>query len=283
MVGPARGAGPFPGRQASVRDDAPPDTATRYHPRRGRCYTPKVARRTQKIDELLAVLEKTGADPERLDVLRATQRFKRSWVDLAEVLVRARRDGSFEQWGYEDFYKYCSDELQLRRATVDKLTISYSTIKKHAPQVLKRDGVAKTIPSYQAVDYFGRMMPEQDSANDEGNSRRRTPPPEQVNELRTAVFQEGQSVAELRKRFDPVFRPKPRGAKKLEIIAQASRLANKLAQLLPDIDGLTEKRVRQLESALGGLRSDLEELAAPLKQRVAKARRKAPPRPAARA
>ena len=44
------------------------------------------------------------------------------------------------------------------KVTVDKLTISYHTIERHAPQVLSWDGVAKTIPSYEAIDYYSRAL-----------------------------------------------------------------------------------------------------------------------------
>src|SRR5690606_34437924 len=84
-------------------------------------YASLVAKATEKIDALLARLEQSGADPQRLDALRRTQRFKRSWVDLAQTLVEIRRSASFQAWGYDDFYAYCTQELFLKRPTVDKL------------------------------------------------------------------------------------------------------------------------------------------------------------------
>lgn len=231
-----------------------------------------VSRGIRKIDELTALLEKAGGDPRRLDALKRTQKFKRSWIDLAEALVKIRKDEAYTQWGFDDFYAYCSQELQLRRGTVDKLTISYSTIHQHAPQVLNWDGVAKTIPSYQAVDYFSKAV-----ESDPGSGRRAEKHEEAVRELSTAVFDEGQPLAEIRKRFDPVLHPKPRGAAKLELLRKASGAARKLAELLPDIDGLSEKRVQQMEKALGALRQDLEALEAPLKEQVASGRKKAKP------
>jgi hypothetical protein len=38
--------------------------------------------------------------------------------------------------------------------------------------------------------------------------------------------------------------------------------------LVPEIDGLAEKRVATVERALGGLRQDLEELAEPLRAKL---------------
>ena len=252
---------------------------------------------TKKIDELAALLEKTGGDAQRLEVVRRTQKFKRSWIELAEALTKVRATKGYARWGFEDFYDYCSRELTLKRATVDKLTISYNTIQQHAPEVLEWDGVAKAIPSYDAVDYFSRAVspanePEPSASEDgapaskprKGASAPRDP--ELVREMKSAVFDEGTPVAELRKRFDPVLHPRPKGAERLELLTKASACARKLAELLPDIEGLPDKRVRKLEEELGALRENLEGLAEPLREQVARAQKrmlKPPKVPAAQA
>lgn len=242
-------------------------------------YASLVTKATEKIDALLARLEQTGADSQRLEALRRTQRFKRSWVDLAQALVEIRRSSSFQSWGYEDFYAYCTQELFLKRPTVDKLTISFSTLQRLAPSVLQWDGVEREIPSYQAVDYFGRAMGNAGAAakaDRAANDPSPAPPPprEVIKELRHAVFDEGQSVAELRRRFDPILRPKPAGSEQLDTIHKAIAAARKLAELLPDVDGLTDKRVAVTEKALGGLRQDLEELAGPLREKLERSKKR---------
>ena len=244
-----------------------------------------MAKGTQKIDDLAALLERTGADAQRLEVVRRTQRFKRSWIELAEALIKVRAGRAYERWGFDDFHAYCAQELTLKKATVDKLTISYSTVQRHAPEVLEWDGVARTIPSVEAIDYFSRAIgdgPANDRSDDEPASRRapaRGHAPEVLTELKSAVFDEGQAVGELRKRFDPVLHPRPKGADKLDLLNKASACARKLAELLPDIDGLPDKRVRRLEEELGALRDDIEALAEPLREKVARAtKRAAPPR-----
>jgi hypothetical protein len=256
-----------------------------------------VATGTKKIDELAALLEKTGGDAQRLEVVRRTQKFKRSWIELAEALTKVRASKGYARWGFEDFYDYCSRELTLKRATVDKLTISYNTIQTHAPEVLEWDGVAKAIPSYDAVDYFSRAVGppanELDELESDGEPKKGKPrgapaprDPELVREMKSAVFDEGQPVAELRKRFDSVLHPRPKGAERLEVLTKASACARKLAELLPDIDGLPEKRVRKLEEELGALRENLEQLAEPLREQVARAQKrmqKPPKMPAAQA
>lgn len=253
---------------------------------------------TKKIDELAALLEKTGGDAQRLEVVRRTQKFKRSWIELAEALTKVRASKGYARWGFEDFYDYCSRELTLKRATVDKLTISYNTIQTHAPEVLEWDGVAKAIPSYDAVDYFSRAVGppanELDELDGDADGKPKGKPrgapaprdPELLREMKAAVFDEGQPVAELRKRFDSVLHPRPKGAEHLELLTKASACARKLAELLPDIDGLPEKRVRKLEEELGALRENLESLAEPLREQVARAQKrmqKPPKMPAAQA
>jgi len=232
-----------------------------------------------KIEALLRRLERTGAEPARLDALRCAQGFKRSWVELAGKLVEIRRERAYEAWGYDDFHRYCNDELHLRRATVDKLTISFHTLERVAPQVLSWDGVAKTIPSYDAIDYLGKAMRVPRELGDDEKPKRReepAPPREVIKELRQAVFDEGQSVGELRKRFDPVLWPKPKGADELELVQKASALARKLVETIAEIDGLSERRVAQLEQVIGGLRQELEAIAEPLRAKIER-KRKAPP------
>ncbi|NVB41311.1 hypothetical protein G6O69_25965 [Pseudenhygromyxa sp. WMMC2535] len=252
-----------------------------------------MAKSTHKLDALAALLERTGGHPKRIEAVRRAQSFRRSWVELAEVLCRIRAGSLYEQWGYADFHTYCQEELTLKRATVDKLTVSYSTLERHAPDVLERDGIARKIPSYDALDYYERTVgdlerysqvsdPGEDGDGEAANDapRRRgpvpqAPSPELHRELQDAVFNEGQPLAELRKRFDPHFFPQPRGAERLDRIKKANALARKLAEILAEIEDLPEPQVRKLEAQLGKLRATLEELAEPLKEKVARARARA--------
>lgn len=248
---------------------------------------------TKKIDALADLLEKTGSDAERLEVVRRTQRFKRSWIELAEALAKVRSTQAYTRWGFNDFYTYCAEELTLKKATVDKLVLSFHTIRSHAPEVLEWDGVARVIPSYEAVDYFSRAVHEYGEETGVVEPTPDAPPPanrpprgkkgpeagEMLGEVKAAVFDEGQPLAELRKRFDPVLFPRPKGAEKLDAIQKASAAARRLAELLPDIDGLSEKRVQKLENELGALRQELDALAEPLKEKIERATaKKKPPR-----
>ena len=251
-----------------------------------------MSKSTRKLDALAALLERTGGHPKRIEAVRRAQNFRRSWVDLAEILVTVRSANLYQKWGYSDFYEYAQDELTLKRGTVDKLTISYSTLERHAPGVLERDGVARKIPSYESLDYYhktiGELEPpevvevvdeaEAEAAANEGPGRAprrgRVPqlPDEDLRrEFEEAVFTENQPLGELRRRFDPVFFPKPKGSDTLDRIKKANAAARKLAELVTEIDGLPDTQVRKLETELGKLRSRLDELAEPIKDRVAKA------------
>ena len=221
----------------------------------------------QRLGDLAEALEAEGADELRVHVVRRAREFKRSWVNMAEALVEVRNRESCLDWGYEDFYSYCSLELQLKQATADKLTGSYVALKRHAPSVLKRDGLNERIPTCDAVDYFAKALkkgpsndPEHEPAVDQGV----------VNELRAAVFEEGAPVTELRKRFNPVFHPKPEGAEQIDAIRRATATARRLEKMVEEIDGLRRPTLRATVDSLEMLCEDLTELLERTKAQYAK-------------
>lgn len=208
----------------------------------------------EKLGQLADALEAQGAEDLRVEVVRRAQAFKRSWVMMAEALVETRNREAYVQWGYDDFYSYCSLELHIKRATADKLTGSYVALKRHAPAILKRDGLTEQMPTFDAVDYFARAL--RSNERDE----ERTVETEWVDELRHAVFEEGAPVTELRKRFNPVFHPKPEGAEAIERIRRTTAAARRLERMVEEIDGLHRPTVRGTLDALEALREDLTAL-----------------------
>ncbi|MGB8223492.1 MAG: hypothetical protein WCF10_12985 [Polyangiales bacterium] len=221
----------------------------------------------QKLGDLAEALEAEGADELRVHVVRRAREFKRSWVMMAEALVEVRNRESYLGWGYEDFYSYCSLELQLKQATADKLTGSYVALKRHAPSVLKRDGLNERIPTCDAVDYFAKALRKRPSndAEDERAVDRAV-----VDQLREAVFEEGAPVTELRKRFNPLFHPKPEGAEQLDTIRRASASARRLEKMIDEIDGLRRPTVRATLDSLEALREELTALLERTKAQYAK-------------
>jgi hypothetical protein len=222
-----------------------------------------VTRAQQQLDTLAQFLQKHGDDPARLDMVKRAQTFKRSWIELAEALVRVRSSGEYRAWGYDDFHRYCQGELQLKAATVDKLTVSYATLQHHAPDVLQRDGVVRAIPSVQAIDYFARAV---DRAANDAVSRGevRFGGGGALDDLRSAVFEDAQPVTQIRKHFDPILRPQSEASQQLGHIDMALRLARKLIDAMPLIDGLSMQRRQRTEASLDLLREDLDRLRAPL-------------------
>jgi hypothetical protein len=221
----------------------------------------------QRLGDLAEALEAEGADELRVRVVQRAREFKRSWVMMAEALVEVRNRESYLGWGYEDFYSYCSLELQLKQATADKLTGSYVALKRHAPSVLKRDGLNERIPTCDAVDYFAKAL-----RKSPGNDAEHEPAVDRavVDQLREAVFEEGAPVTELRKRFNPVFHPKAEGAEQIDTIRRATASARRLEKMIEEIDGLRRPTVRAALDTLEGLREELTELLQRTKAQYAK-------------
>ncbi|HMI94269.1 MAG TPA: hypothetical protein VK509_23015 [Polyangiales bacterium] len=220
-----------------------------------------MARGNPKLDALEQMLERGGDDPQRLELVRRAQRFKRSWVELAEALANLRKNRSYERWGYGDLQDYCTKELQIRSATVDKLLLSLNTLQRHAPEVLKRDGVAHDIPSLDSVDYFGRAIGTEEKP---GPVRRLDAPDDVIEQLRNAVFDENQSVRELRQRFTPVLRPdRDHDDDGDDAVRKTKAAAQKLIELVPTVSGISEARVGRVMAILEALLRDLEGMLSP--------------------
>jgi len=210
------------------------------------------------LEALADRIERDGGDPARVDIVRRAQRFKRSWVELAEGLTALRRNRRYEKWGYSELSEYCQKELHIKAATLEKLVLSYGALREHAPEVLRRDGVAREIPSLEAVDYFSRAIgADQDTA---GARRRLDAPREVLDELRTAVFDETRSVGELRKRFDPILRPKSASEDAADSLRKLKALAERLSSAAQTTEGLSEKRVARVVAVMEALVRDLDEL-----------------------
>lgn len=212
-----------------------------------------LSRREQRLLE-------EGADPLRIEILQRARRFKRSWLDMAEALLRVKGTNVFEEWGYADLYAYCEEELLIKRRTVDKLTGSFSTIQQHAPQVLEQER-DMPVPNYDAVDYFKKAL---DAPEPQ--------PPEVMEELRTAVFEEGQPANMLRKHFNPIFFAKSNEDVVLDALVKVKNTAERLEKLLGDVDMLSERSVTAVGSALEALTAELEEMIPKAKERAALSR-----------
>jgi hypothetical protein len=222
-----------------------------------------MSRTSEQLKEREQTLEQEGADPLRIELLRRARRFKRSWIEMAEALLQLRDGRDYEQWGYGDLYEYCAQELLIKRRTVDKLTSSFTTLKQHAPAFLEEDGAEANVPSCDAVDYFARVL------GDGGRAEERAePPPEALDDLHQAVFEEARPVTALRRQFNPIFFAKSDEQLAVDAMVKANAAAQRLAAMLAEINGLSDRRVAEVEAALEGLRGDLEGLIPPAQERL---------------
>jgi hypothetical protein len=220
----------------------------------------------RQLDDRATMLAQQGADPLRLEMVRLARSFKRSWLEMAEALVRLRDSRAYEGWGYDDLYAYCADELFIKKRTVEKLTGSYVALERHAPAALHgHDHAQVQMPSWDALDYYARAV-------GEGESPGASPPPhaspDVLDELKQAVFDEGAPISTLRRRFHSVLYAKSADQQELEALESAVAAARRLASLLPAINGLSAARVSQVAEALEALQRDLDELLPEARDRV---------------
>ncbi|MEM1413327.1 MAG: hypothetical protein AAGH15_00425 [Myxococcota bacterium] len=219
-----------------------------------------MTRTDERLRQLEEDLAAQGADRLRLEIVRRARIFKRSWVEMAEVLTQVKRSQVYLEWGYEDFQRYCAEELLLTKATVDKLTGSYAVVAEHAPQVLDRDGVAQPLPSVDSVSYLAKALRQQERSEEAEDTL--PPDPEALEGLKRAVFDEDQSVAVLRRNFHPLVFRKVEGTETREALEKLGRAGARLEQLIlkvqeldEDIDGGTAEAAL---AALVRLREEVE-------------------------
>ena len=201
------------------------------------------------VDRALAALEEQHADdPERATMLRLTRRFKASWLELGEALTQAKRDKSWERWGYESFDVYAKTELKLRADTVEKLTGSYMFLHKRAPEVLQRDPL-ESLPTYQAIDYLRRV--EEKAAEDD------TIPKETVVDVRKQILDDGVPVAKVARLYNDTLFPVSEGAKRESNRKALKSTATKLRDLLADTDAVPKRLASTVGEALDELLAEL--------------------------
>jgi hypothetical protein len=220
----------------------------------------------ERLDQRAEALALEGADPVRVDLLRRARNFKRSWVEMAEALLELRVSRRYEDWGYKDLYAYCSEELLIKKRTVDKLTGSYNTLQTHAPEVLQSDFDQRRMPSVDAVDYFAKAV---DRVSDPGTAPPEEPAESVVQDLKQAVFDEQRPVTSLRRRFNGVVFTKSHDENALAIMEKSNAAAQRLCNWLPNIEGLGRDRIAETAACLDALIRDLEALIPETRDRVA--------------
>jgi hypothetical protein len=200
-----------------------------------------------KTDAALAEAERAHTDdPERAEVLARARRFKASWIELAESLSSVKRSGHWKNWGYDSFEAYAKGELRIRQETADKLTGSYSFLKRRAPSVLERDALEERIPSYQAVDFLRRAEASEGA------------PKGAVEEIRRRVLEDAAPVASIARAYGDVIFPLDGEQRKARDALGLKNVARRLRDLLGETHAVPRKLASEVDGALGRLLEALE-------------------------
>jgi hypothetical protein len=90
----------------------------------------------------------------RREVMDVARRFKSAWVELAKALVEVKREELWQAWGYSSFDSYCGKELFLRKATVEKLLLSFGFLERNEPALTQPR--AAPAPAFEVIEVLSR-------------------------------------------------------------------------------------------------------------------------------
>jgi hypothetical protein len=138
---------------------------------------------------LETIMQQLDPSSERYRVLDVARRFKSSWVELGEELLRVNSENLFRQWGYDSFQDYCAREIRIKQPTAQKLTRAYNYLAKEEPELLSRGNELKPLPDYRTIDLLRQAREEEKFSGD------------QYAELRRAALEEERSHPTIRKQF----------------------------------------------------------------------------------
>jgi len=201
-----------------------------------------------KVDAALAAAERRFAsDPERAELIARTRRFKASWIELAEALSSCQKTQRYTTWGYVSFEEYYRKELHLKTSTVNKLVGTYAFLRKTAPEVFDRDGVAQEYPSLQNIEFLRRA---EDAAQDGGVAQ------DLLAEVRRAILDENLPYTQVNRQFRESLFPSDLELEQKKRQKEALRLARKLAEALVALEGSVPNQV--LESVQAAIDRLLE-------------------------
>lgn len=200
----------------------------------------------QMEDLMLAVAN----DPLRADTLGKARAFKRTWLELAEVLTKVQAAAAYEAWGFPDFDAYCRKELHLRGSTVAKLLGSYRFLETSAPRVIERarhDHFESPIPSLPAVEFVQRAV-------DKGAADADT-----IETIKRVAFEEGADAPLLSKQFKAIAFPETDREKREKLRSNIAQTARKLSSMIAE-DGspVPKKLAIRVEELVGELLEAIE-------------------------
>jgi hypothetical protein len=132
--------------------------------------TPK----TSAENHIEKIMREVEPGSERYRVLDVARRFKSSWVQLGEELLKVDQEGLYQQWGYDSFEAYCQKEIRIRKPTAHKLTQAYRFLSREEPQLLAEHSPMKPLPDYRNIDLLRQAREERSFAEDDYATLRQT-------------------------------------------------------------------------------------------------------------
>lgn len=216
-----------------------------------------MSKATEKLTHLISAL-KRGGDELRLYAAQSAFNFKHSWLEMADALSQVRDREAHRHWGHDNFLAYCEGELGIKRALVDKLTVSFTALRQHAPERLSGDEEAP-IPSYQALDYYARAtgLPRLDGS-DPKDAPVEPLSPELSGQLYAAVFDECCTPKQLKERFEPILRPKSAAQTQHEAVRKVLTTTLRLQEQVEEIEALDTDLLRDAVNVLARLQTALK-------------------------
>lgn len=119
------------------------------------------------------IMQQLDPASERYRVLNSARRFKSSWVELGEELLKVNRGHLYRDWGYESFEDYCAQEVRIKKPTAQKLTRAYNYLAQEEPQLLTRQAELNPLPDYRTVDLLRQAREEEQLSGDQYTALRK--------------------------------------------------------------------------------------------------------------
>ncbi len=207
-------------------------------------------RKTRGEMAIEEVMETLPPESERYQVLATARAFKSSWVALGERLLRVKRGGLFQEWGYANFEDYCAQEIRIKKPTAQKLTLAYDFLEREEPQLVPRQGEIAPVPDYRSVELL-RQAREEKGFSDEDYAG-----------LRRAVLEENRSHPTVQKRFKEVATAQVGGLSPGEDLRGALQTARRLASQLERLGATPGQVPTDLTRIIPWLETQLETLEA---------------------
>ena len=194
------------------------------------------------IEELMQSLP---TESERYKVLASAKRFKSSWVELGEWLVRVSNSAQFQEWGFTSFEDYCNKEIRIRKQTAEKLLLAFRFLERREPGLLERSQ-GRPLPDYRSI-YLLRQADEEQQFK-----------PDDYATLRSAIVEEERSHPTVAKQYRDMaqtYRPGQQGERRCRSALTAAR---RLATSLQDLEAVPEDLQQAVDQLIGYLEDRLE-------------------------